>query len=169
MSVPRIAVPVFDYRFQVPATVDAVADFHFQTGILKSLSPPLMLLQVHRFDPLAEGSIGDFTMWMGPVPVHWRAEHKNVSRAGFTDVQVAGPMKRWEHTHRFTAIDANTSEVHEHIEFEHHTGWRGIWSRMLFPKPALLALFFWRSLVTRRAAAKIDRAARAARSASREY
>jgi ligand-binding SRPBCC domain-containing protein len=144
-------MPVFDFRFRVAAPVEAVSAFHFQTGILKALTPPLMIMQVHRFDPLANGSIGRFTMWMGPIPVPWTAEHSEVSPQGFIDTQIAGPMKSWKHTHRFSPIDANNSEVHEHIEFEHHRGLRGLWSRLLFPRPALYALFIYRSWATRRA------------------
>lgn len=148
-------MPVFDFRFTVPAPVEAVSAFHFQTGILKALTPPLMIMQVHRFDPLANGSIGEFTMWMGPVPVRWTAEHSNVTPLCFTDTQIAGPMKFWKHTHTFRAIDADTSEVHEHIKFEHHSGLKGLWSRLLFPRPALFLLFRYRCWVTRRAAKAI--------------
>ncbi|MFK7819908.1 MAG: cyclase [Planctomycetaceae bacterium] len=144
----------FDYRFTVDAPVAAVSAFHFEPGILKALTPPLMIMKVHRFDPLAEGSIGEFTMWMGPVPVYWKAEHSNVSEIGFTDTQVEGPMKYWAHTHRFNQIDANKTEVHEHIEYEHHGGLKGIWSRMLFPKVGLTALFTIRRSLTRRQVAQ---------------
>lgn len=148
---------VFEFRFQVSAPVDVVSEFHFQRGILKKLSPPLMYMQVHRFDPLADGSIGDFTMWMGPFPVHWTAQHQNVSSTSFTDVQIHGPMKSWQHTHTFRAIDEQRCEVHEHIEFEHDSGLRGLWSRLLFPQPALFLLFCWRAFVTRRACAALLR------------
>lgn len=141
---------VFDYRFTVDAPLAAVSAFHFEPGILKTLTPPLMIMRVHRFDPLAEGSIGEFTMWMGPIPVYWKAEHSGVSETGFTDTQVAGPMKSWVHTHRFRAIDEQTTEVHEHIEFEHYGGLKGIWSRILFPRVGLIALFTCRRWITRR-------------------
>ncbi|MBL8813760.1 MAG: hypothetical protein JNM43_26570 [Planctomycetaceae bacterium] len=148
-------MPVFDYRFRVSAPVEIVSRFHFQTGILKALTPPLMIMHVHRFDPLANGSIGEFTMWMGPLPVRWTAEHSNVSPTGFTDTQTAGPMKFWQHTHRFNVLSPTETEVHEHIEYEHHRGLRGLWSRLLFPRPALIALFTWRAFVTRRAARRL--------------
>ena len=45
-------MPVFNYRFRVQASLESVSEFHFQTGILKKLTPPLMIMQVHRFDPL---------------------------------------------------------------------------------------------------------------------
>ena len=141
---------VFEFRFTVNAPVEVVSDFHFQPGILKTLTPPMMIMQVHLFEPLAEDSVAEFTMWMGPVPVRWKALHSAVSTTGFTDTQVAGPMKRWVHTHRFIAVDRVTTEVREHIEYEHHRGLKGLWSRMLFPGPGLWALFTIRKLITRK-------------------
>ncbi len=141
---------VFDFRFTVNAPLQAVSEFHFQPGILKTLTPPLMIMQVHRFDPLANGSIGEFTMWMGPIPVRWKALHSDVSETTFTDTQVSGPMKSWVHCHTFTALDEQTTEVHEHVEFEHFGGLKGLWSRLLFPHPALFVLFTIRKMITRR-------------------
>jgi ligand-binding SRPBCC domain-containing protein len=143
-------VHVFDYRFRVAAPVSAVSAFHFEPGILKQLTPPLMIMQVHQFDPLSDGSIGHFTMWMGPIPVRWKARHSGVSPTGFTDTQIEGPMKSWVHTHRFNSISETETEVHEHIEYEHDSGLRGLWSRLLFPLPALHALFRIRAWITRR-------------------
>ncbi|MCP4173190.1 MAG: hypothetical protein GY758_20725 [Fuerstiella sp.] len=59
-------------------------------------------------------------------------------------------MKSWIHTHSFAATNENTTEIHEHIGFEHFDGLRGIRSRMLFPRFALLALHTMRKLITRR-------------------
>ena len=143
-------MPVFDFRFEVAAPLDKLVAFHFEPGILKTLTPPLMIMQVHNFEPLANGSVAEFTMWMGPVPVRWKAVHSDVSSTGFTDTQTSGPMKHWAHTHSFSSIDEKTSEVHEHIEYEHFGGLKGIWSRMLFPKPGLFVLFTIRKMITRR-------------------
>ncbi|MEZ6124507.1 MAG: hypothetical protein R3C49_15215 [Planctomycetaceae bacterium] len=147
-------MPVFDYCFRVDAPFQAVSDFHFRPGILKTLTPPLMFMQVHRCDPLAEGSVAEFTMWMGPIPVRWTAVHSDVRPESFSDTQTRGPMKFWKHTHTFTPVDDRTTQVHEHIEFEHFSGLRGLWSRLLFPRMALNMLFLWRSFVTRRALRK---------------
>ena len=143
-------MPVFDFRFTVNAPLNVVSDFHFQPGILKRLTPPMMIMQVHHFEPLADDSIAEFTMWMGPVPVRWKAVHSAVSKTGFTDTQVEGPMKSWVHTHSFVMLDSDTTEVREHIQFEHFGGLKGLWSRLLFPKPGLLALFTIRKLITRK-------------------
>ena len=147
-------MPVFDFRFTVDAPLAAVSAFHFEPGILKTLTPPLMIMQVHQFEPIAEGSIAEFTMWMGPVPVRWKARHSRVSETTFTDTQESGPMKSWVHTHTFRAVSEQQTEVHEHIEFEHFGGLRGLWSRLLFPKPALYALFTVRKMITRKHVAR---------------
>ncbi len=141
---------VFESRFVVEASLDVVSAFHFQRGILKRLTPPMTWMQVHRFDALANGSIADFTLWMGPVPVHWVAEHSEVTPTRFIDTQTSGPMKSWKHTHTLTAINERQTEVHDHIVYEHHRGLRGLWSRLLFPQPALRVLFWYRGWITRR-------------------
>lgn len=143
-------MPTFDYAFTVNAPVTAVADFHHDTSVLKKLTPPPIFAQIHHYEPLAEGSVAEFTLWFGPIPVRWRAIHHAVDRFGFTDVQQTGPLKAWAHTHRFEAIDDQHSRVVEHIEYEHDTGWRGLFSRLLFAKPGLYLLFTARKWLTRR-------------------
>ena len=142
-------MPTFDYTFTVNAPLTAVSAFHHDTSVLKTLTPPPIFAQVHHFDPLGEGAIADFTLWFGPLPVRWQAVHSDVSMNGFTDTQQSGPLKSWQHTHRFTAVSPHTTQIHEHIEYEHDTGWRGILSRLLFAKPGLYMLFTARKLITR--------------------
>lgn len=142
----------FDFKFAVRASLDAVVNFHRDTRALKRLSPPPMWVQLHRVDPLSEGSISEFTLWFGPLPVRWRARHHLLgAQPGFTDIQESGPMKHWAHTHTFTDLGDGWVQVSEHIEYEHDSGLRGLFSRLLFARPALRFLFFYRELATRRA------------------
>lgn len=142
-------MPVFDYQFLVQAPVTAVRAFHQDTRILKKLSPPPIFAQIHEFEPLAEGSRAEFTLWFGPIPVRWTAVHHHVSENGFSDRQESGPLKFWEHTHRFTAVNPTTTQVREHIKYEYKKGWPGLFSRLLFNKPGLTMLFTARKLLTR--------------------
>jgi ligand-binding SRPBCC domain-containing protein len=142
-------MPVFDYAFTVTAPLEAVRDFHRDTRALKRLTPPPVFVQLHRIEPLAEGSVSEFTLWVGPLPLRWTAVHRGVSDRGFTDVQASGPAAKWEHTHSFVPLDAGRTQIREHIEFEHKPGAIGIVTRILFAKPNLLGMFFYRSLVTR--------------------
>ena len=142
-------MPTFNYSFTVNAPLAAVAAFHSRTDILKRLTPPPLFVQIHDFGEMREGMVAEFTMWFGPMPVRWQAEHVNVSEQGFTDIQRQGPLATWEHTHRFSAETPHITRIHEHIEYAHPTGWRGILTRLFFGKLGLYGLFQYRKLITR--------------------
>ncbi|NCA10602.1 cyclase [bacterium] len=142
-------MPTFDYSFTVKAPLAAVQAFHGDTSALERLTPPPTIVQLHSIEPLAEGSVSTFTLWVGPLPLRWTAVHHNVSPRGFTDVQASGPALRWEHTHTFTSLDAETTRIDEHIEFEHKPGFWGVVTRLLFSRPNLLLMFTYRKFATR--------------------
>lgn len=145
-------MPVFNYTFTVRAPLAAVAEFHRDTRALKRLTPPPIIAQLHRVDPMGEGSVSEFTLWFGPIPVRWTAVHSNVDPLrGFTDTQARGPLKRWQHTHTFSAVGDALTRVSEHVEYEHPGGLRGLFTRLLFGRLGLLALFTARKIITRRA------------------
>lgn len=142
-------MPTFDFNFTVDAPVSAVSNFHHDTRILKKLSPPPIFVQIHRFEPLGDGSEAEFTLWFGPLPLRWSAIHSNVSPYGFTDTQAKGPLEDWQHTHTFTAVSPEVTQVHEHIEYNHKPGLSGILTRLLFNKIGLYFLFTARKWLTR--------------------
>lgn len=142
-------MPVFDYAFTVAAPLESVRDFHRDTSALKRLTPPPTFVHLHSIEPLAEGSVSTFTLWVGPLPLRWTAVHRGVSDRGFTDVQRSGPAAAWEHTHTFVPLDEGRTEIREHIEFEHKPGVWGLVTRVLFSKPNLLLMFTYRKWVTR--------------------
>jgi len=147
-------MPKFKYTFTVEAPLEAVSSFHKDTKVLKKLTPPPIFAQIHDYEPLGEGSKADFTLWFGPVPIRWQAIHSDVSLNGFTDTQIRGPLKYWQHKHLFTTIEDGNTLVSEQIDYMHDTGLRGLISRLLFSRPGLVSLFTARKWITRRALAK---------------
>ena len=143
-------MPVFDYSFTVDAPLAAVRDFHSDTSALKRLTPPPTIVHLHSIEPLGEGSVSTFTLWVGPLPLRWTAVHRNVTDRGFTDVQASGPAAKWEHTHSFVPLSDAMTEIREHIEFEHKRGPWGLVTRALFSRPNLLLMFAYRRWITRR-------------------
>jgi ligand-binding SRPBCC domain-containing protein len=142
-------MPVFDYKFQVQAPLIAVRQFHSDTRALKRLTPPPTIVQLHQIEPLAEGSVSKFTLWVGPLPLRWKAVHYHVSEHGFTDVQEEGPAAQWRHTHTFTRVTDDVTAINEHIEYEHRSGFWGIVTRILFARPNLYLMFAYRKFATR--------------------
>lgn len=108
----------YKHRFTVNAPLDAVSKFHQDSRALRMLTPPPMWVQFHQVDPLAEGSVADFTMWLGPLPIRWTAVHTQVTPQGFTDTQQRGPFKFWRHRHSFQALNTWSTGVIDEIEAE---------------------------------------------------
>lgn len=144
-------MPTFDHAFTVAASRAAVAEFHGDARVLKRLMPPPLFVRLHQAGQLEEGAIADFTMWFGPVPIYWRALHYDVNDHGFTDIQIRGPLRHWQHTHRFIPLDDRHTRVHDRVTYEHPAGAMGGLSRLLFNRASLTFLFAYRRYITRRA------------------
>lgn len=151
LNLQGIFMPIFNYSFTIDAPLEAVTAFHHSTDVLKKLTPPPAIVQLHELEPLGEGSISKFTLWFGPLSIPWTALHTNVGRGGFTDIQIEGPMRKWVHTHTFTAVNEQQTRIDEHIEYNHHSGRKGLLTRTLFAKPNLILMFSYRKWVTKRA------------------
>jgi len=144
----NLQVPTFDFSFTVDAPFEAVSEFHSHGSALKKLTPTYA--QIHSMDPLGEGSVTKFTVWAGPIPVRWTAEHSGITDSGFTDTQTEGPMQRWVHTHRYEPVDDDTTKVTEHVEYEFGSSAKDkIICVLMFNPPALFGLFTYRKWRTR--------------------
>jgi len=144
-------VPRFAHRFEVDAPLERVRAFHASPEALRVLTPPGTFIRLDRFGPLEEGMVASFRLWLGPVPVDWVARHEDVSEAGFTDVQVEGPLARWRHHHAFEALGPSRTAVLDTIDYAHPPGPAGVWTRVAFGRAALSILFAHRARATRRA------------------
>ena len=139
----------FSYNFKVQAPIKAVTDFHADTRALKTLNPPFIYVQLKKVDPMAEGSVSEFTLWFLLLPIKWRAVHTHVSEQGFTDTQEEGPLAFWQHTHQFESLGDDVTQIHENIVYEYPSGWWGFLSRILFNHLSLKSLFTYRKWATR--------------------
>ena len=108
----------FQHRFTVKSSQAVVADFHRDSRALRQLTPPPIWVQFHAVEPLGEGSVADFTMWLGPLPIRWTAVHSQVTSHGFIDTQKRGPFRAWQHRHRFRELGDGRTEVVDEIEAE---------------------------------------------------
>ena len=138
----------FVQRFSVGAALKDVSAFHGNTQSLKRLTPPPMIIQFHHLDNLADGSIADFTLWFGPIPIRWKAVHSNVDPVnGITDTQVQGPFESWVHKHTFIRIEENRTEIVDEVSVSYGKGvFRGIISRLMWINlPVLFAYRRWKT------------------------
>jgi ligand-binding SRPBCC domain-containing protein len=141
-------MPIYNFAYTVDASLEALNRFYNSPLVLRKLTPLPVFVQLHDFGPLEEGMMARFTLWFGPFPLRWRAEHINVSPYGFTDVQWEGPLETWRHTRQSVEESAERTTIYEQVEYSHKAGWRGVISRLLFNRFALWYMFSFRKEAT---------------------
>jgi ligand-binding SRPBCC domain-containing protein len=135
-------------RFRVHVPVEMVAGFHNHSASMAAITPPPIIVQVHQApEQLVEGDEMDFTLWVGPLPVHWVARFEDVTATSFVDRQVRGPMRLWRHHHRFVAVDEHTTDVVDEVEvaIRPHPLWGPVGLGMALNLPVLFAYRAWRT------------------------
>ncbi len=150
-----MARKVFEKKSVMKGTVQQLWDFHAQPNAFGKLTPPPIFIRVreNKLKALTEGTV-DFTMWLGPIPLHWIAQHEpGPTDTSFVDRQIIGPMGYWEHQHIFRAVPDGV-ELTDHVTLEHKAGLAGLFTRLMFDGIPLQIFFFYRHLRTRMALGK---------------
>ena len=84
------------------------------------------------------------------IPLHWQTEIKNVNKPhSFTDIQLKGPYRFWEHIHTFTQTDNNVL-MKDEVKYQLPLGRVGNLAHALLVKKKLEALFKYRKAAIER-------------------
>jgi ligand-binding SRPBCC domain-containing protein len=102
----------------VPVDVEKAFAFFADARNLEVITPPWLrfrILEAPR--TLGRGSLLAYRLRLFGLPIRWRTEIVEWRPPlGFTDVQLAGPYRRWEHTHRLRRVDGGT-EIYDHVVY----------------------------------------------------
>jgi ligand-binding SRPBCC domain-containing protein len=113
-----------------------------------AITPPPIQVELHRAPAaLSSGGPMDFTLWIGPMPIHWAANIEAVSEAGFTDRQLNGPFSEWVHRHTYVKVDEHTTEVIDQISLrlKPHLFWGPVGLGFMLGLPVLFAYRAWKT------------------------
>jgi ligand-binding SRPBCC domain-containing protein len=138
----------YQHEFTVKASLSAVAAFHRQSASMGAITPPPVIVQVHHAPPLlSEGDEMDFTLWLGPLPLHWLARIEQVTPISFVDRQVRGPFTQWVHHHTFMPLTETTTAVIDRVEVvpSSHPFWKLVGLGMWLSLPLLFAYRGWKT------------------------
>jgi ligand-binding SRPBCC domain-containing protein len=91
----------------------------------------------------------DFTLWLGVLPIRWKARIENLSETGFSDRQLRGPFSAWVHEHLFIQVDGDSTEVQDKIRLQIRLHIIWFWVGLSFYL-GLPLLFKYRAWKTRR-------------------
>ena len=111
-----VADRVLEQSQVVPVGIDEAFAFFADPWNLEAITPPWLGFRILEAPPTLErGSLLGYRLRLFGLPFRWRTEIVAWRPPfGFTDVQLAGPYRRWEHTHRLTAVDGGT-QIHDHV------------------------------------------------------
>jgi len=133
----------------VPVGVEEAFAFFADPWNLEAITPPWLRFHIVEAPATLErGSLLAYQLQLFGVPIRWRTEILDWRPpSGFTDVQLAGPYRRWEHTHRLRPVSGGT-EIYDRVEYRlPYAPLAGLFAPMTV-RPWLTAIFDYRACQT---------------------
>jgi ligand-binding SRPBCC domain-containing protein len=138
----------FRHRFTVAAPREQVVRFHRRRQSLVEITPPPIIVQIQSGpEVLSSGDEMRFTLWLGPIPIRWRAAIEDMSPSGFADRQISGPFAHWVHRHTFIEGSEGHTTVRDEIDYvyKRHPVWGLVGRLFVLGLPALFPYRAWRT------------------------
>jgi ligand-binding SRPBCC domain-containing protein len=138
-----MAVHVLTRTQLVPRPRPEVFAFFADAHNLERITPSTLGFQVLTPAPIAmrPGTLIDYRLSLFGVPFSWRTLIEAFDPgAGFVDVQLVGPYRRWHHTHTFEDAPGGTL-VRDRVEYELPLGPLGELARWLLVRRQLEGIF----------------------------
>ena len=106
----------FVRRQVLPRPIDEVFEFFSDGRNLAAITPPWLGFRIVSAPAeLERGALIRYRLRLKGVPVRWLTEITDWQPPrSFTDVQLAGPYRIWEHTHRLAPLGGET-EMYDHV------------------------------------------------------
>jgi ligand-binding SRPBCC domain-containing protein len=96
--------------------VERVFSFFSDARNLERITPPWLRFEVLTAGPieLRAGALIQYRIGWGMIPLRWTTEIVEwCSPHRFMDVQLRGPYRLWQHTHRFEPVEGGTRMTDE--------------------------------------------------------
>ncbi|ATC62789.1 TIGR01777 family protein [Nibricoccus aquaticus] len=145
-----MSLQTFSRSIRISRPASEVFAWHLRPGALERLMPPWERAEVVKHVGVANGARVVVKSKVGPFWPAWDVEHCDVIEdKQFRDVQISGPFKRWEHTHRIEAEGSAECVLTDEIIYELPGGVIGNAVAGGWVRRKLERLFTYRHEVTR--------------------
>lgn len=151
-------MPTFTHESIIDRPAAEVFRWHLRPDAIRKLIPPWEPVTVVQAAPgLAPGSRAVLRIRFGPVAFRWVAEHRTLEDRGpaggeFSDVQIAGPFRRWEHRHIVEAVGDSACRLRDVVDYQLRGGRLAGWLLGGLVRRKLARMFKFRHEVTAREA-----------------
>jgi ligand-binding SRPBCC domain-containing protein len=102
----------------VPVDIEEAFAFFADAWNLEAITPPWLRFRIIEAPQvLGRGSLLAYRLRLFGLPIRWQTEIVDWRPPfGFTDVQIEGPYRRWEHIHELHPVDGGT-EIRDHLVY----------------------------------------------------
>jgi hypothetical protein len=115
-----MSAATYVHRTRLEVPVAEAFRWHARPGALERLTPPWEAVQVleRTGQGITDGARVTLGIRLGPLRQRWVSEHRDYQEnRQFRDVQIRGPLARWEHTHRFEPDGPTACYLEDHITY----------------------------------------------------
>jgi len=143
-------IEVFSRKVALPVSAEEAFAWHERPGALDRLIPPWEKVRIgSRGEGIRNGSRVMLITRQGPLRLRWVAEHCDYQPGRqFRDIQIQGPFRHWDHTHRFVAEGKESSVLEDHIEYSVRGGTLGRIMAGPFIRRKIATMFAYRHRTT---------------------
>jgi ligand-binding SRPBCC domain-containing protein len=132
---------------RVPVPPERAFDFYADALNLEPMTPPWIHFRVTTPGPIVmgAGTLLDYTLRLHGIPIRWQTRIDTWEPPHrFTDTQLRGPYKLWQHTHEFEPTDDRGCEMRDTVRYAIPFGLVGELAHKLFVRRDLERIFDFR-------------------------
>ena len=114
----RLTAHALERTQHVPQPVEETFAFFADPQNLAAITPPWLAFRILEAPSgLSAGSLIRYRLRIKRLPVWWLTQITQWRPPrSFVDVQLRGPYRVWEHTHRLTRVASGT-EIYDHVRY----------------------------------------------------
>jgi ligand-binding SRPBCC domain-containing protein len=134
----------------IPVPVDKTFEFFSDARNLAEITPPWLEMSITIPEPhrVVKGTVIAYRIKVLGMPISWVAQIRDITpMRGFTDIQLKGPYKSWEHTHSFSSEHGGT-RIRDTVKYEIPYGPLGMFLHNLLIRRQLEDIFSYREQKT---------------------
>lgn len=104
----------------LPVSREEAFAFFADAGNLERITPPQLGFHITTPQPIdiEQGTLIDYNLKLHGIPISWRTEISVWEPPfRFVDQQLKGPYSQWVHTHTFTELGPDTTQIDDEVRY----------------------------------------------------